>query len=203
MSLTIWDFAWIIVALAAAVGVGAYFFSKTRAEPAGVVRSNEFSDERLRQAVIRAVKGVDVASMGVEEAEAHLEELARHGLAKEYAAIHPGVKVEVTPNWPDAKCVISGNIASIRPWIGHRIMGDKEGIRSVNVEVNRQPTLKLETKRPIKEAWDDIHSPPAKAEPVAPRLKVASASVAKPIAPEPKTPINQPPKARAKLNPRR
>jgi hypothetical protein len=141
------------------------------------------------------VKGVDVASMPVEDAEAHLEELARHAIAREYANIHPGLKVEVTDHWPDAKCVISGNIAAIRPWVGHRIVGDKEGIRSINVEVNRQPTLKLETKRPIKEAWADIHSPPGKSEPVAPRLKVAAAS-AKP------TPT-QPPKAKAKLTPRR
>jgi hypothetical protein len=195
MSLTIWDFAWISLALAGAIAFGAYFFSKTRIEPIGIVRANEFSDEKIRQAVIRAVKGVDVASMPVEDAEAHLEELARHAIAREYANIHPGLKVEVTDHWPDAKCVISGNIAAIRPWVGHRIVGDKEGIRSINVEVNRQPTLKLETKRPIKEAWADIHSPPGKSEPVAPRLKVAAAS-AKP------TPT-QPPKAKAKLTPRR
>jgi hypothetical protein len=82
----------------------------------------------------------------------------------------------------------------IRPWVGHRIAGES-GIREVVVEVNRAPTLKLETKRPIKEAWSDIHSPPGKAEPVAPRLKVAALS-AKP------TPT-QPPKAKAKLTPRR
>jgi hypothetical protein len=176
MSLSVWDFAWIIVALAAAVGVGAYFFSKTRIEPVGIVRANDFTDEKLRQAVIQAVKGVDVSKMSAEEAEAHLEELARHAIAREYANIHPGLKIEVTPNWPDAKCVISGNIAAIRPWVGHRIVGDREGIRSVNVEVNRQPTLKLESRRPLKTAWEDITSPPAKSEPVAPRLKVAAAS---------------------------
>ena len=195
MSLSFADFAWILLALTAAIAAGAYFFSKNRVEPVGVVRSNAFTDERLRQAANQAVKGVDVSKMGAEEAEAHLEELARHSVAREYAAIYPGLKVEVTPSWPDAKCVISGNIASIRLWIGHRIVGDKEGIRSINVEVNRQPTLKLETKRPIKEAWADIHSPPGKAEPVAPRLKVAAAS-AKP------TPT-QPPRAKAKLTPRR
>jgi hypothetical protein len=169
MSLSFADFAWILLALTAAIAAGAYFFSKNRVEPVGLVRSNEWSDERLRQAAIQAVKGVDVSKMGAEEAEAHLEELARHSVAREYAAIYPGLKVEVTPSWPDAKCVISGNIASIRLWVGHRIVGDKEGIRSINVEVNRQPTLKLETKRPIKEAWADIHKPPAKDEPVAPR----------------------------------
>lgn len=195
MMLTFADYFWVLLALAAAIAFGAYFFSKTRIEPIGIVRANDFSDEKIRQAVIRAVKGVDVASMPVEDAEAHLEELARHAIAREYANIHPGLKIEVTPNWPDAKCVISGNIAAIRPWVGHRIVGDKEGIRSVNVEVNRQPTLKLETKRPIAEAWSDITSPPGKAEPVAPRLKVAAAS-AKP------TPT-QPPRAKAKLTPRR
>ena len=176
MSLSFADFAWILLALTAAIAAGAYFFSKNRVEPVGVVRSNDFTDERLRQAAIQAVKGVDVSKMGAEEAEAHLEELARHAVAKEYAEIYPGLKVEVTASWPDAKCVISGNIASIRLWVGHRIVGDKEGIRSINVEVNRQPTLKLEAKRPIKEAWEDIHSPPKRSEPVAPRLKVAVAS---------------------------
>lgn len=180
MSLSFADFAWILLALAAAIAFGAYFFSKTRIEPVGIVRANDFTDEKLRQAVIQAVKGVDVSRMTAEEAEAHLEELARHAIAREYANIHPGLKIEVTDHWPDAKCVISGNIAAIRPWVGHRIVGDKEGIRSVNVEVNRQPTLKLETKRPIKEAWADIHSPPARSEPVAPRLKVAANASARP-----------------------
>ena len=180
MSLSFADFAWILLALTAAIAAGAYFFSKNRVEPVGVVRSNDFTDERLRQAAIQAVKGVDVSRMGAEEAEAHLEELARHAVAKEYAEIYPGLKVEVTPSWPDAKCVISGNIASIRLWVGHRIVGDKEGIRSINVEVNRQATLNLQTKRPLKAAWEDITSPPAKSEPVAPRLKVAANASARP-----------------------
>ena len=173
--LNVGDYALVLIALACAVAIGAYFFSKTRIEPMGIVRANEWSDEKLRQALILATKGVDVSKMGAEEAEAHLEELGRHALAKEYAILHPGLKVEVTPNWPDCKCVISGNIAAIRPWVGHRIVGDKEGIRPVNVEVNRQPTLNLQTKRPLKAAWEDITSPPAKSEPVAPRLKVAAA----------------------------
>ncbi len=197
MSLSFADFAWILLALTAAIAAGAYFFSKTRIEPIGIVRANDFTDEKLRQAVIQAVKGVDVSKMSAEEAEAHLEELARHAIAREYANIHPGLKIEVTPNWPDAKCVISGNIAAIRPWVGHRIVGDKEGIRSVNVEVNRQPTLKLETKRPIAEAWSDITSPPKRTEPVAPRLKVAAASSSPPPSTTP------PQRAKAKLTPRR
>jgi hypothetical protein len=170
--LNVGDYALILIALAFAVAIGAWFFSKTRIEPVGIVRANDWTDEKIRQAVIKAVKGVDVASMPAENAEAHLEELARHAIAREYAEIHPGLQIQVTDYWPDAKALITGNTAVIRPWVGHRIAGES-GIREVVVEVNRQPTLKLETKRPIKEAWSDIHSPPGKAEPVAPRLKVA------------------------------
>ena len=193
----------VLLALAGAIAFGAYFFSKTRIEPVGIVRANDFTDEKLRQAVIQAVKGVDVSKMSAEEAEAHLEELARHAIAREYANIHPGLKIEVTPNWPDAKCVISGNIAAIRPWVGHRIVGDKEGIRVVNVEVNRQSMLTLQTKRPIREAWEDIHKPIARTEQVAPRIKIAAVPNARPIAPEPKPATIQPPKATRKLTPRR
>ena len=175
MSLSVWDFAWILLALAAAIAFGAYFFSKTRIEPRGIVRANDVTDEKLRQAVIRAVKGVDVASMPREQAERHLEELSRHATAREYAEIY-AQPVEVTETWPDARCIISGNIAVIDLWVGHRIVGDREGIKPIQVEVNRQATLNLQTKRPLKAAWEDITSPPAKSEPVAPRLKVAAAS---------------------------
>jgi hypothetical protein len=194
--LNVGDYALILIALAFAVAIGAWFFSKTRLEPIGIVRCNEWTDEKVRQAVIKAVKGVDVASMPVEQAEAHLEELARHAIAREYAEIHPGLQVQVTPHWPDAKALITGNTVVIRPWVGHRIVGES-GIREVVVEVNRQPTLKLENRRPLKEAWSDITSPPGKAEPVAPRLKVASASSSPPLSTTP------PPRAKAKLTPRR
>jgi len=199
--LNIGDAVLLLIALGAAVGVGAYFFSKTRIEPIGIVRANDWTDEKIRQAVIKAVKGVDVASMPVEDAEAHLEELARHAIAREYAEIHPGLQVQVTPHWPDAKALITGNSAVIRPWVGHRISGES-GIREVVVEVNRQSTLKLENRRTIKSAYDDIHSPPTRTEQVAPRLKVAAAPSARPIAAEPKPVPNQPAKARPKL-PRR
>ena len=196
--LNIGDYALILLALAGAVAVGAYWFSKSRVEPIGIVRANDWTDEKVRQAVIKAVKGVDVSKMGAEEAEAHLEELARHAIAREYAEIHPGLQVQVTPHWPDAKCVISGNIASIRPWVGHQIVGDREGIRVVNVEVNRQATLKLDTKRPLKEAWSDITSPPKRTEPVAPLRKIAAVPSARPIAPAPAPAQKQPPKATRK-----
>lgn len=175
MSLSFADYFWVLLALAGAIAFGGYFFSKTRIEPRGIVRANDVTDEKLRQAVIRAVKGVDVASMPREQAERHLEELSRHATAREYAEIY-AQPVEVTETWPDARCIISGNIAVIDLWVGHRIVGDREGIKPIQVEVNRQATLNLETRRPLKTAWEDLTAPPAKSEPVAPRLKVAAAS---------------------------
>jgi hypothetical protein len=183
--LNVGDYALILIALAFAVAIGAWFFSKTRLEPIGIVRCNEWTDEKVRQAVIKAVKGVNVASMPVEEAEAHLEELARHAIAREYAEIHPGLQIQVTDHWPDAKALITGNTVVIRPWVGHRIAGES-GIREVIVEVNRQATLKLDARRPIKEAWSDITSPPKRTEAVAPRLKVASAAPAPSTTPPPR-----------------
>lgn len=189
------DWAWILLALAASISAGAYFFSKTRIEPIGVVRANDFTDEKIRAAVIKAVKGVDVSALSEEDAEAHLEELARHAVAREYASIYPGLKVEVTEHWPDAKCLISGNIAVIRPWVGRAILGGT-GIRAVNVEVNRAPTLTLTTKRPIKQAWEDIHTPPKRSEPVAPLRKVANAPAVISMKPAPAPEPPKPPKAR-------
>jgi hypothetical protein len=184
--LNIGDFALILLALAGAVAAGAYFFGKTvRIEPRGVVRANDVTDEKLRVAVMHAVKGVDVAAMPREDAERHLEELSRHAAAREYSNIY-AQQVEVTDTWPDARCIISGNIAVIDLWIGHRIVGDREGIRPIQVEVNRQATLKLDARRPLKSAWEDLTSPPAKAEAVAPRLKVASAAPAPSTTPPPR-----------------
>jgi hypothetical protein len=184
--LNIGDFALILLALAGAVAAGAYFFGKTvRIEPRGVVRANDVTDEKLRVAVMHAVKGVDVAAMPREDAERHLEELSRHAAAREYSNIY-AQQVEVTDTWPDARCIISGNIAVIDLWIGHRIVGDREGIRPIQVEVNRQSTLKLDARRPLKSAWEDLTSPPAKSEPVAPRLKVASAAPAPSTTPPPR-----------------
>ncbi len=184
--LNIGDYALILLALAGAVAAGAYFFGKTvRIEPRGVVRANDVTDEKLRVAVMHAVKGVDVAAMPREDAEHHLEELSRHAAAREYSNIY-AQQVEVTDTWPDARCIISGNIAVIDLWIGHRIVGDREGIRPIQVEVNRQSTLKLDARRPLKSAWEDLTSPPAKSEPVAPRLKVASAAPAPSTTPPPR-----------------
>ena len=191
------DVALLLLALAGAVAFGWYFFSKTRIEPIGIVRANDVTDEKLRVAVMKAVKGVDVAAMPREDAEHHIEELARHAVGREYSNIY-AQPVEVTDTWPDARCIISGNIAVIDLWVGNRIVGDREGIRPIQVEVNRQSTLKLDARRPLKSAWEDITSPPARTEPVAPRLKVAAAPSARPIAQPPKAAPAQPPKATRK-----
>jgi len=178
------DYALVVLAIAGAVAFGGWYFSKTRIEPAGICRANDYTDERLRRAVQDACRGLDVAAMSREDAERHIEELARHAIGREYANIYPGAAIRVTEHWPDARCIISGNIAVVDLWTG-RVIGKGDGIRPLHIEVNRQAQLKLDTRRPVADAWKDITSPPARNEPVAPRLKVASAPSA-PSAPGPR-----------------
>ena len=61
-----------------------------------------------------------------------------------------GVPVAVTENWPGATCIITENIAVIEIWVGHT--HDGEGIRPVRAEVRRSVPLKLDTRRPIRDA---------------------------------------------------
>lgn len=155
--------AFIVIALLLLAGgiVARVLFPKVRIEPAGIVRGTQFSDEKIRQAVIRKVKGLDVSKLPREEAQELIEETARHAAAEEYASVYRGLEVEVTETWPQAVCIISDNIAVIELWMGHTM--DREGIRPVTVEVNRGAVLKLDPRRPIREAYEARYTPPPKA----------------------------------------
>lgn len=104
----------------------------------GIVVIRDQDDIAIRNAVSQACKAVPVRNIRIEEAEAMLEEAARHAIARHFADANPGKTFKVTPNWPDAKCVISGNIAVVRPILGHDYMNDHDGIRAVNFEIDRE-----------------------------------------------------------------
>lgn len=128
-----------------------------------IVRGTEFTDEKLRKAAIKAANEAQIAGMGREKAQAHIEELVRHAVGKEYASIYPGTPIEVTENWPTATCIITENIAVIEIWVGHS--HDAEGIRPVRAEVRGRAPLKLDTRRPIRAVLDEMDAPPPKAAP--------------------------------------
>ena len=157
-------FAVVLVLLVVGGIAARILIPKITIEPGRVIRSNPFTDERLRQAVIRDVKALKLGGLSREDAQKLIEEVSRHSLAKEYANIYRGMKVEVTENWPDAVCIISGNIAVIELWVGHSV--DGEGIKPVTVDIQRQAELKLDGKKPIREAFDELYELPPKVTPV-------------------------------------
>lgn len=154
---------WFVIAVLLLVGgfIGARFFRSVRIEPAGMVRGNDFSDEKLRRAAILAVKATSIKGQPREVAQKLIEEAVRHAVGKEYASIYKGVEVEVTENWPVATCIIPpGNTAVVEIWVGHTM--DREGLKPIMAEVNREPALKLDGKKPIKAVHDAIYAPPEK-----------------------------------------
>lgn len=148
----------IIVALVLLIAGGAsawMLVPRMRWEIPRVVRGNDYTDEKLRRAAIRAANTAQVEGLPREQAQAVIEEEVRHAVAREYSAIYPGVPVAVTENWPGATCIITENIAVIEIWVGHT--HDGEGIRPVRAEVRRSVPLKLDTRRPIRDALADSH----------------------------------------------
>ncbi len=183
----------VIILLLIAGGIAArVLFPKVRVEPAGIVRGTQFSDEKIRQAVIRKVKALDVAQIPREKAQELIEDVAKHAAAEEYASVYRGLEVKVTETWPQVVCIISDNIAVIELWMGHTM--DREGIKPVTVEVNRGAVLKLDPRRSIKEVHAEPYTPPPKAAPAAaegnhlkarPIKQVAAKTVQKEITPPP------------------
>lgn len=135
-------------------------FQKHGLEPFGIVRINDFAVEKVRQRIITECSATSIAGLSTEDAENLLAEVARHAIAKTFSEIHRGKPYEVKPSWPGAKVIISGNIAVIKPWLGHDFTDDGEGVRAINVEVNRQAPLKLDGRRPLKVALSEVFDGP-------------------------------------------
>jgi len=107
----------------------------------GIAVIRDQDDEAIRRNVIAVCKGIDVSKLRIDEAEDLLEETARHAVAEHFAKANPGKAYKVTRDWPLAKCVISGNIAVVRIVLGHDFMGDHDGLRAVNFELNRESNV--------------------------------------------------------------
>lgn len=164
---------------------------------AGLFRINDFAIDKIRLAVISACRQIRTGGLSEEEITNLFRETARHTIARTFAEIYPKRQFKVTHSWPDATVIISGNIAVLKIWIGHDYADDGDGIRAVNVEIDRQPALKLDTRKTIKAALEESHGlPSVRADKPRP---VANATPAKPTGQgraEPKRPTPQRPAAR-------
>ena len=179
---------WTLAALTLIALAGVVLYRKHGLEPLGFYRINDFAVEKVRHAAIAACKSTSITGLVRKDAENLLSEVARHAIAQTFAEIYPQRPFKVTPDWPRADVIISGNIAVIDLWIGHDYMDDGEGIKPVNVEINRQATLKLDGRRPLKAALSEVFDGPdgtLKAKPAPPSepQKLVARQGAKPIPP--------------------
>lgn len=180
---------WISAILFVTVGMpfilALYIFMKKGVEPAkqalGLFKINDFIIEKIRQAILAKCSAVKVGGLSREEAQRLIGEVARHAIAETFAAVYTGRPFEVTRNWPQVSVIISGNIAVVDPWIGLDFADDGEGIKPVNVEIDRQAALKLDTRQTIKAAFSTAHPMPS-VRTDEPR-KVANAGAARPAPP--------------------
>jgi hypothetical protein len=160
---------WVSAILFVTVGLpfilACWAFMRKGMEPAkqvlGLFQINDFAIDKIRLAVIAKCKDAKLEGLPRAKAEALVENLACHAIAETFAEIYPGRPFEVKRSWPQARCIISGNIAVVDCWMGLDYADDGEGVKPVNVEVRRAPALKLETKQPIKAALGDSHGLPS------------------------------------------
>ncbi len=133
--------------------------------------------QKVRRAIEDACRDFDTGQMAPEDAEGHLNELARHAIGRTLAEINPRRPIEVNKSWPpDQRVIITGDIAVIAPNIGWLILGPQDRIEPITVRIKRQGVVKLDTRRPIAEAFQEPYTPPA---------KVATAKAAPPAKPSP------------------
>lgn len=159
---------WVSAILFVTVGLpfilACWAFMRKGMEPAkqvlGLFQINDFAIDKIRLAVIAKCKDAKLEGLPRAKAEALVENLACHAIAETFAEIYPGRPFEVKRSWPQARCIISGNIAVVDCWIGLDFADDGEGIKPVNIEVKRAPALKLDTRKPVSEALNESHGVP-------------------------------------------
>lgn len=127
----------------------------------GLFKINDFIVEKIRQGIIADCRKLKVGGLSEDDATSLIREAARHSIARTFASVYPQRKFEVTNTWPDATVIISGNIAVLKIWIGHDYADDGEGIKAINLEVDRAPALKLDTRKTIAKALEESHGLPS------------------------------------------
>ena len=161
---SLWLSAILFVTVGLPVILFAWLFMRKGVEPAkqalGLFKINDFAIEKIRLAVIADVRDVKIEGLPRQQAEGLVENAACHAIAKTFAEIYPGRPFEVKRSWPQARCIISGNVAVVDCWIGLDFADDGEGIKPVNIEVRRAPVLKLDTRKPVSEALNESHGVP-------------------------------------------
>lgn len=104
----------------------------------GVYRKDEHLDEKVRQAVIAEVKKLDLKNIPRKKAQKLVEAIAKAAIAKTFSETYAR---EYDPATFDAFCIITGNIAVVDVDLGIDYASDMEGVRPINIEVQRQAVM--------------------------------------------------------------
>jgi len=122
--------------------------------------------EKIRRKIGEGITDFDMGDMSPLDAEDEISERVRHIIGKTLAEINPRQAIEVTKTWPpEQNVIIIGDIAVIQPSIGILIFGPHGRIEPLNVRIKRKNILKLDNRRPIKDAVAEMYVPPPKATP--------------------------------------
>ncbi len=119
-----------------------------------------------------------------EAIEDEIDERTKHVVGRMFSEIWRGQPFEVTKKtafdpsveWPKVKTIVRDSFVLIRVKLGHSLMGKHAVMKPASVRIKRHGVIKLDTRRPISEAFAEPYTPPA---------KVATAKAAPPANPSP------------------
>jgi hypothetical protein len=107
----------------------------------GLIPINDEIEHKVRANVTKRCSEASVLNLGELVAEEHLRQIAIEAIVEAYNEHCAPKAFTRSENWPDAKVVINGDIAVIRPWLGHDYDTDSAGTKAINVRVILEPQL--------------------------------------------------------------
>lgn len=126
---------------------------------------------KIARAIEDEIEGHDFGDHPDAFVEAELKERAKHIVGRAFAEIYRGQPFEVTKKtvfdptveWPRVNVIVRDNFALIRVNLGHSMMGKHAEMKAISVRIKRNGVIKLDTRRPIREAFEERYTPPPKA----------------------------------------
>lgn len=126
---------------------------------------------KIARAIEDELQGHDFGDHPDAFVEAELKELAKHIVGRAFSEIYRGQPFEVTKKtvfdptveWPKVNVIVRDNFALIRVDLGHSMMGKHAEMKAISVRIKRNGVIKLDTRRPMIDAYQERYTPPPKA----------------------------------------
>ena len=125
---------------------------------------------KIARAIEDELQGHDFGDHPDVFVEAELKELSKHIVGRAFSEIYRGQPFEVTKKtvfdptveWPKVNVIVRDNFALIRVDLGHSMMGKHAEMKAISVRIKRNGVIKLDTRRSIKDAFEERYTPPPK-----------------------------------------